>query len=292
MTANATTTPFETRRAELPAGPISYREAGEGPAIVFVHGFLVDGRLWDGVADRLAASHRCIVPDWPMGSHRTAMRPDADLTPPGMASLIDAFLAELGLEEVTIVGNDSGGAISQVLITRHPDRIGRLVLTDCDCHENFPPSPVGFMPRIAGAPGVMAALLAPMRFEAARRVAFRPFSKRAVDPALLDEWLAPARSDRDIRRDAAKFFAGMDKRHTLEAAKRFGDFDKPVLLAWAPDDRVFPIRHAEQLVEEFPHARLERIPDAATFVPIDQPQRLAELIAAFVAETGRIPAQG
>jgi pimeloyl-ACP methyl ester carboxylesterase len=284
----ATDTPaapqLDHQRVELAPGPVAYRETGEGPPIVFVHGFLVDGRLWDGVARELAPSHRCILPDWPMGSHTIPMRSDADLSPPGMAGLIDSFLAELGLEDVTIVGNDSGGAISQVLITRHPERIGRLVLTDCDCHDNFPPSPFGFMPRIAGAPGFMAALLAPMRFGAARRAAFRPFSKRAVDPALLEAWLAPARSDRGIRRDTAKFFAGMNKRHTLEAAERFGDFEKPVLLAWAPDDRVFPIRHAEQLLEEFPHARLERIPDAATFVAIDQPQHLARLISEFIAE--------
>jgi pimeloyl-ACP methyl ester carboxylesterase len=267
-------------RVDLPAGPISYREAGDGPPVVFVHGFLVDGRLWDGVAGRLAGSHRCVLPDWPMGSHRQPMRPDADLTPPGMADLIDSFLAELDLEDVTLVGNDSGGAISQVLVTRHPERIGRLVLTNCDAHENFPPSPFGFGPRVAGIPGGMAAMLAPMRLAAARRAAFKPFAKSAVDDALLEEWVAPAR-DAAIRRDAGKFLGGMDKRHTLEAAKRFAEFDKPVLIAWAPEDRFFPVSHGERLAQEFPNARLERIPGASTFVALDQPERLAALIADF-----------
>lgn len=273
---------FENRSVQLPAGPVGYREAGEGSPIVFVHGILVDGRLWDGVATRLADGHRCILPDWPMGSHRQAMRPDTDLTPPGMADLIDSFLAEVGLEDVTLVGNDSGGAISQVLVTRHPERIGRLVLTNCDAHENFPPSPFGFAPRIARLPGVMAAMLAPMRLAAARRAAFKPFAKRPVDETLLEEWAAPAR-DAAVRRDAAKFLGGMDKRHTLEAASRFGEFDKPVLIVWGTEDKVFPVQHADRLADEFPDARIERVSDALTFVPLDQPERVAEAISAFVA---------
>jgi pimeloyl-ACP methyl ester carboxylesterase len=127
------------KQVELPAGTVRYREAGEGRPIVFVHGYLVDGRLWDGVVERLSDRFRCIAPDWPIGAQRIAMKPDADLSPPGIADLIDDFLAALGLEDVTIVGNDSGGAISQVLATRHPERVGRLVLTNCDTHENFPP---------------------------------------------------------------------------------------------------------------------------------------------------------
>ena len=281
----ADTAVFERRTAELAPGRIAYREAGEGPPVVFVHGFLVDGRLWDGVASHLAASHRCILPDWPMGSHRQAMRPDADLSPPGMADLIDSLLAELGLEDVTLVANDSGGAISQVLVTRHPDRIGRLVLTDCDCYDNFPPKPFGPVARIARLPGLLAAMLAPMRFDRARQMAFRPFAKSAVDPALLEEWVTPARRDRGIRRDATKFFAGMDKRHTLAAAERFPAFNKPVLLAWAPGDRVFPMRYAEQLARDFPDARLEPVEDAATFVSVDQPERLAALVSGFIAES-------
>jgi pimeloyl-ACP methyl ester carboxylesterase len=145
--------PEPHKSIDLSAGTIRYRETGDGEPIVFVHGYLVDGRLWDGVAERLADQYRCIQPDWPMGSHREAMKPGADLSPTGMAKLIDQFLAELGLDRVTIVGNDSGGAMSQVLITRHPQRIARLVLTNCDCYENFPPSPFGPLLKLARIPG-------------------------------------------------------------------------------------------------------------------------------------------
>ena len=274
---------FQRREVELPQGRISYREAGEGPPVVFVHGFLVDGRLWDGVAERLASSRRCVLPDWPMGSHRRAMRPDADLSPPGMAGLIDSFLAELDLDDVTLVGNDSGGAICQVLVTRHPDRIGRLVLTDCDCYDNFPPKPFGLLPRVARVPGVMASMMAPMRFARARRAAFRPFSRTEVEDSVLEDWTTPARTDGGVRRDAAKFLGGMNKRHTLEAAGRFAGFAKPVLITWAPEDRVFPVKYGERLARDLPSARLERIPDARTFVPIDQPERIATAIEGFAS---------
>ncbi|MGN6557352.1 MAG: alpha/beta fold hydrolase, partial [Solirubrobacterales bacterium] len=134
-----TTLTSERKEVQLQAGPIRYREAGEGKPVVFVHGFLVDSRLWKGVVGRLSDRYRCLAPDWPLGAQQTPMNPDADLSPPGIARLIADFLERLDLEDVTIVGNDSGGAMSQVLVTTYPERISRLVLTNCDTHENFPP---------------------------------------------------------------------------------------------------------------------------------------------------------
>src|SRR6476619_1285093 len=154
---------------ELPAGRIRYREAGEGSPVVFVHGFLVDGRLWDGVVDALSDRCRCLAPDWPIGAQQIAMSPGADLSPYGIATTIADFLEALDLEDVTIVGNDSGGAMSQVLVTRHPERIGRLVLTNCDTHENFPPGIFKTMPPLAKLPGGMTMLSLPFRSGAISR---------------------------------------------------------------------------------------------------------------------------
>lgn len=277
--------------AQLAQGPIRYREAGEGDPIVFVHGFLVDGRLWDGTAAALAGQARCIAPDWPMGSHTEAMNESADLSPPGMARIIADFLAELDLQNVTIVGNDSGGAISQVLATRHPERIGRLVLTNCDTHENFPPSPFGQLPKIARIPGVMTAMTVPLRVGAVRRAAFAPFARTRIPDDLLRAWVEPSLTDAGVRRDARKFTMGMDKRHTLEAAARLADFDRPTLLAWAPEDRVFPLAYAQRLADVIPDARLVEIADAKTFVSLDQPERLAETIETFMRETAPAGAQ-
>jgi pimeloyl-ACP methyl ester carboxylesterase len=271
----------EQKRVDLPQGPIGYREAGSGPPVVFVHGLLVDGRLWDGVADQLAATHRCIVPDWPMGSHRLSMSPDADLTPTGVAATIADFMAALDLDDVTLVGNDSGGAISQVLVTTRPERIGRLVLTNCDSYEHFPPGVFKAMPAIAKLPGGMAAMAAPFRIGAARRATYSQFVKGSIDPALADAWLQPALRDRGVMRDLRKFTAGVNKRYTLEAAARFGQLKMPVLLAWGTDDSFFKLSHAERLAAAIPGARIETIEDAKTFVPLDQPAAVADAIARF-----------
>ncbi|MGH2975152.1 MAG: alpha/beta fold hydrolase [Solirubrobacterales bacterium] len=271
----------ERHEIDLPAGRVRYREAGEGRPVVFVHGFLVDGRLWDGVVDALSDRCRCIAPDWPIGAQQIAMNPDADLSPPGIAAIIDSFLEALNLEDVTIVGNDSGGAMSQVLATRHPRRIGRLVLTNCDTHDNFPPGIFKAMPPIAKLPGGMTALSAPFRIGALARAAFKPFAKTRIPDELIASWMAPGLSDPGVKRDAKKVTAGMNKRYTLEAAGKLSNSELPVLLAWAPGDRFFPISYAKRLASEVPNARLVEIPEAKTFVALDQPRRLAEEIAAF-----------
>jgi pimeloyl-ACP methyl ester carboxylesterase len=273
----------DAKQVDLPQGTIRYRDLGEGEPIVFVHGYLVDGRLWSETAEHLSASHRCIVPDWPLGAHRTPMKTDADLSPPGIADLIAGFLETLDLDGATIVGNDSGGAMSQVLVTRRPERVGRLVLTNCDTHENFPPSVFKLMPPLAKLPGAMTVIGLPFRIGPLRRAAFAPFAKRPIPPELIDSWMEPSQRDPGVKRDTAKVTAGMHRRYTLEAAEKLAGFDRPTLFAWAPEDRIFKLSYAERLAETIPDARIETIEDAKTFVPLDQPQRLAELIGSFVA---------
>jgi pimeloyl-ACP methyl ester carboxylesterase len=276
----------ERKEIQLPAGTIRYRERpGTGKPIVFVHGYLVDGRLWDGVVDELAAGFRCIAPDWPMGAQQVPLRPEADLSPPGVAALIASLLDALELEDVTIVGNDSGGAMSQVLVTTRPERIGRLVLTNCDTHENFPPGIFKAMPPLAKLPGGMTMLSAPFRIGAVARRVYKPFARTRIPDELISSWLAPGLHDSAIRRDLSKVTAGMNKRHTLEAAKRLRDSDLPILLTWAPGDSYFPISYAERLAGEAKNARIVTIADAKTFVPLDQPALLAKEIAQFAGSS-------
>jgi pimeloyl-ACP methyl ester carboxylesterase len=271
-----------SKEIRLPAGTVRYRETGEGRPVVFVHGYLVDGRLWDGVVDRLSDRCRCIAPDWPIGAQKVAMNPDADLSPYGIAAIVDSFLTALDLSDVTLVGNDSGGAMSQVTVTRHPERIGRLVLTNCDTHENFPPGIFKTMPPLAKLPGGMAVLAAPFRIPAVARAAFRPFTRDPLPPELIASWMDPGLHDPGVKRDLKKVTVGMNKRYTLEAAEKLKESELPTLLTWAPGDRLFPLKYAERLTADMPNARLVQIPDAKTFVPIDQPQRLADEIATFV----------
>lgn len=282
---------FTTGTAELSAGRVHYREAGEGEPVVFVHGFAVNGRLWDGPAGLLAGSYRCIVPDWPLGSHREPMHPDADLSPPGAARLVAEFLESLDLDRVTLVGNDSGGAICQIVVTEHPARVGRLVLTNCDCLESFPPGSFKLLVKALKVPGVATLLAQGMRLDANRRspLAYGALSKRRLDDDLLDSWTRPQIEDRGVRRDSRKFGSGMAPKFTLAAAEKLPGLGIPVLLAWGENDRFFTIEHAERLKALIPDARLVRFEDSLTFVSIDEPERLAAEIASFAADTEAAP---
>jgi pimeloyl-ACP methyl ester carboxylesterase len=273
----------------LQAGTVSYEEVGSGPPIVFVHGALADGRLWERVTPLLAAEHRCIVPTLPLGSHRTSMAPDADLSPPGLARIVAEFMSSLDLDGVTLVGNDTGGAICQLVAVNHPERLGRLVLTPCDAYENFLPPAFRYLQAAARVPGGITVLMQSMRPRIMRRapIAYGWLTKKRLPDELLDHWVEPPMTDAAVRRDTVKVLRGISKRYTLEAAERLRDFDRPTLLAWAPEDRFFKLRFAERLAGEFPDARLELIEDARTFVSLDQPERLGSLIGEFAS----VPAQ-
>ena len=272
----------------LPQGTIHYRDTGEGKPLVFAHGLLVDGTLWRKVTPLLEDRFRCVVPDLPLGSHRLPMAPDADLSPPGVARLVADFIAALDLEDVTLIGNDTGGAICQLVATRHPERLGRLVLTPCDAYENFLPPffrPVQYAARV---PGLLAALLQPARIGAVQRSPLGfglLISPGNIDPEVVDAWLRPSLTDAGVRRDAIKFLRAISNRYTLEAAEKLRAFDRPTLIAWAPEDRFFKLSYGERLAAAIPDARLARVEGSRTFVSEDQPERLAELIGEFVLET-------
>jgi pimeloyl-ACP methyl ester carboxylesterase len=274
------------KEVRLPQGTVRYRDSGSGEPIVFVHGLLVNGLLWRKVVPRLERDFRCMVPDLPLGSHTLPMEADADLSPPGLARLVADFLEALELDSVTLVGNDTGGAICQLVAANHPERIARLVLTPCDSHENFLPPMFRYLQAAARVPGGLAVLLQSLRLPAMRRtpIAFGWLMKRQPEREVSDSWVLPVLSDRAVRRDAVKVLRGISKRYTLEAAERLRSFERPVLLAWAPEDRFFKWRYAERLASEIPAARLERVEDSRSFVPEDQPERLAELIAGFARE--------
>lgn len=268
----------------LPGGTIRYRELGTGAPVVFVHGLLVNGDIWRNVVPAVAqGGFRCLTPDWPLGSHTLPM-PDADLTPPGVAALIAAFLESLDLNDVTIVANDTGGAITQILITTHPERVGRVVLTPSDCFERFFPPAFAMLPVAARIPGMTWTLVQSMRLRALQRlpIAFGWLAKRPMPPEIADSYLVPSRKSRAIRRDLGRFLRSVDKRHTLAAAELLPSVDKPVLLAWATQDKVFPISLAHRLAERLPDATIVEIDDSYTFVPEDQPQLLASHILRFV----------
>ena len=177
---------------------------GDGPPIVMLHGALVDGSLYDAVVERLP-DRRCIVPELPLGSHTTPVKDRSKLTPEGVADMVADLIEELDLRDVTLVGNDTGGALAQLVITRRPERIAKLVLTPCDALETFPPAlfkPLFWLGRV---PPLLSAGLQPLRFKPVRRlpIAFGWLSKRVSDETL-ERWVRPvAQQPRDPARRRA-----------------------------------------------------------------------------------------
>jgi pimeloyl-ACP methyl ester carboxylesterase len=280
----------QQKEVSLASGTIRYRERGSGEPIVFVHGLLVNGGLWRKVVPLLSRDFRCITPDLPLGSHELPMNEDADLSPPALARLIADFTSAVGADGATLVGNDTGGGLCQIAVANHPERFGRLVLTPCDAYDNFPPMLFRLIVLgVLGAsrvPGLRATLTLSARVGFLRNspLAFGWLCKHGIDRAAAESYLRPVVSSGAVRRDLAKVMKGIRPEHTIAAARRLGDFQRPVLMVWTKEKDFFPVEHGERLARDFPNARLEWVEDSYTFVPEDQPQRLAELTAAFARE--------
>jgi pimeloyl-ACP methyl ester carboxylesterase len=200
--------------------------------------------------------------------------------------LLAEFLERLELEEVTLVFNDWCGA--QLLVAEGWDgRVGRLVLASCETDDNYPPGLPGRVAALAaGLPGGLAAVLKPLRFKALRRLpmTFGLMSKRPIPDELFDQWLEPALRHAAIRRDLRKYAGDtrQGRRQLVQANPRLADFGKPVLVAWAAEDKVMPAAAGRRLAAAFPDSRFIEIPDSRTLIPIDQPRALAGAIATFV----------
>jgi pimeloyl-ACP methyl ester carboxylesterase len=277
----------ERRTVELPAGPIEYRDRGSGPPVVFVHGVGVNGDLWRAVVPPLAERHRCIAPDLPLGSHSIPLRADADLSLAGLAGTVADLLAALELEDVAIVANDTGGAVSQWLVGHRPDRISRLVLTSCDAFEKFPPTPQRYLLPASRVRALMWLVAWSVRFQPVQRLptAYGWATSRPLPPEIMRSFTDPVRTIPGVRRDLARLLRAVDTRYTFEAAESLREFDRPALVLWAGRDKLFPIQHGRRLAELLPQGRFDTIADSRTFIPEDQPGELAARVSHFLAES-------
>ena len=275
----------EARTVDVPAGTIAYRERGEGPPVVFVHGVGVNGDLWRHVAPPLARDHRCIVPDLPFGAHAHPLHSDADLSLPGLARIVADLLAALDLREVTIVANDTGGAVAQWLVGHHAERVGRLVLTSCDALHKFPPTPQRYLEVAARSRALMWLVAWSVRFKAVQRLptAYGWVTREPIEPAIMRSFTDPVRTIPGVRRDLRRLLQAVSTRYTHEAAGALPSFDRPALVLWADGDRIFPREHGRLLAQLLPQGRFELVADSRTFIPEDQPAALVERTRAFLA---------
>jgi pimeloyl-ACP methyl ester carboxylesterase len=251
--------------------------------VVFVHGLLVNSELWSGAAWALAERGiRSYALDLPLGSQPVPLHDEADVSPRGVARLILDALAALQLTDVTLVGNDTGGALCQFVIDTDPEPIGRLVLTNCDAFEKFPPAPFGALVALGRRPGrlrlaVKATKPKPLRHS---MLGYGGLVAKPLDAGLTERWITPS-ADKRIARSTARFFRAMDKRELVEIGARLGAFDKPVLVLWGAADPFFKLDLAQRLRAAFPDARLVSVEGGRTFLPLDEPERVADEIAAF-----------
>jgi pimeloyl-ACP methyl ester carboxylesterase len=293
-TPNNPTANDVTREIELSAGTIEYDDTGgQGPVIVLLHGLMMDASLWSAVVADLSGEYRCIVPTLPLGAHRRPMADDADLSPHGIARLVAELLDRLDLHDVTLVGNDTGGALVQLLAGAEDQegdgRVGRIVLVSCDAFDNFPPGLTGKTIVLTGrlAPTLFGLFMQQMRLRPLRRlpIAFGWLTKRG--DADTKRWLRPVLHERGIRRDTVRVLRGIAaEKHVLtDVAERLSRFDRPALVVWASDDRVMPLEHGHRLSELLPHGRFVEIADSYTLVPLDQPAALARVVSEFALAT-------
>ena len=277
---------------DLPHGTLYYQDTGAGAPVVFLHGYLMGARLWDPVVHLLEAEFRCVVPELPFGAHPVPMRADADLTAAGLGRLVAGFLDALDLSGVTLVGNDSGAAIAQVVAARHAGRLSGVVVAPGNAFDNFPPRP--FRPLIAAArTGTLTALLAVLNARPARSLptAYGWLTHRDLPHDLIDQLLGGYFADRGVRRDLRRLTAALgDDEFMNRIAAELASFARPALLAWAADDKFFPAAHARQLAAILPDARVELIPGSRTWVMRDQPEQTARLIAEFARRAAARPA--
>lgn len=282
---------------KLPSGTVECREYGpessEYPPVLFVHGVLVDMRLWGRVAEALGtAGHQCITVTWPLGSHRIPWGAAAHRGPHGAARLVAEFIADQGLEGCTLVGNDSGGAICQYLLHERPELVGRLVLTNCDAFSTFPPQPFAAVFALLARATLTGPLLGAMRLRALRHspLGFGLLLRRP-DADLTASWAEPARTDPAIRADLTAFLRAIDPSELARITPTMADFRGPVTLVWGTADRCFTPALGRRLAAAFGDdrpggVRFVEVDGARTFVALDEPQAVAQAITDIASVPG------
>jgi pimeloyl-ACP methyl ester carboxylesterase len=260
---------------------IEYTDTGAGPTVLFVHGVYVTGALWDDVVSELGDDFRCISPTWPLGAHSTSTE-GGDLGAEAAARRIVHLMDVLELTEVTVVANDTGGGLVLAALgdpTLDTSRIARLVLTNCDSYEHFPPGSFAQIVKVCRfSSAVGGGILRLLATGPGQGFFLKAVSKHPPTPERQREVFGAFATSAAARRDAVTVTASLDPALTLRAGPAIEAFGKPVTLVWGADDDLFPLGHAHRLRDAFPQATLIEVPDCATFVMIDAPQKLAEAI--------------
>ena len=270
-----------TQKVAVDGLDIEYTDTGTGSTILFVHGVYVTGALWNDVVAELGEGFRCIAPTWPLGAHSTPTD-GADLGAEAAARRIVHFIEALDLTDVTVVANDTGGGLVLASLgdaALDTSRIARLVLTNCDSYEHFPPGSFAQIVKLCRfSPAVGGAIVRLLATGPGQGFFLKAVSRHAPTPERQREIFGAFATSGAARRDAVTVTASLDPALTLRAAPAIEAFDRPVTLTWGTEDKLFPLAHAYRLRDAFPNSTLIEIPDCAAFVMLDAPGKLAEAI--------------
>jgi pimeloyl-ACP methyl ester carboxylesterase len=270
---------------EIPAGVVEYDEVGDGPPVVLLHGVLMDHTVWDRVLPLLPTGFRYVRPVLPLGSHRRAMRPDADLSLAGQVTIIADLLDALGLEDVTLVHSDWGGGL---FLTAHgcDARVGRLVVLPCEAFENFPPGLPGRMLALAArVPGGLRLAARQLRVGWLRRLPllYGRMVRRPLPDDLVRGWMDPVLTDDGVLRDLQAYLATPpDPADLVRDTEALRDFHGDALVLWSPDNRVMPPEHGPRLAALLPAGQLVEVPGTFVLSMLDDPAAVAAEMGAFL----------
>jgi pimeloyl-ACP methyl ester carboxylesterase len=277
-------------------GPLAWQSSGHGPALVFFAGALANHQLWRDVIARLSDRYRCVTVDLPLGAHPRPLAEGADRSATSLARLLPDCLDLLDVDDATVVVNDTaGGLLLLSLASGHPalGRVSRLVLTNCESYDQFPPDSLKRASALSRAlPGLAAAMIRLqlrllLRWPAAQRRFAATVTATGLDRERTESFFWPAVRDRQVAGDLVAAMAGFRPQLLLDAAAAIPGFDRPVLLVWGEECQFFPISRARRLASDFPRATLVPVPGARTWVPVDNPAAVAGAIAEFVP--ARVP---
>jgi pimeloyl-ACP methyl ester carboxylesterase len=288
MSGNAQ--PSSTRHTvQVASGRISYAEQGTGPVALFVHGVLLNGHLWRHQLESLSDIRRCIAPDL-LAHGDTEIAPDQDVSVTANAKMLKEFLDALKIDQVDLVGNDSGGGIAQIFAALYPERVRSLTLTDCDTHNNWPPEafkPFLAMAAAGGLRGTLEAMLADKNvYRSPQALGAAYEHPERVSDDTIEKYLRPLVRTPQRTHDLERFLAAFDNRHTLAIEARLKTLQSPTLIVWGTDDVYFDVKWSHWLAENIPGTqRRVELQDARIFFPEERPAEFnRELRAHWLAE--------
>jgi pimeloyl-ACP methyl ester carboxylesterase len=278
---------MESERLQTRLGPLAWRSSGQGPALVFFAGAFANGDLWRDVVAALEDRYRCITIDLPLGAHPWPLAPDADRSATSLARLLLDCLELLDVHDATVVANDTaGGLLLLSLASGHPAlaRVGRLVLTNCENYDQFPPDKLKKAAVLCRTlPGLARSLIRlQLRSHAGRRRLTATVAASGLDDERAESFFGPASRDPRVAGDLVAAQGGFRPELLRDAAKQIPRFDRPVLLVWGDSCDFFPMAGAQRLASEFPRCTLVPVSGASTWVPVDNPNAVADAIVTFV----------